>query len=231
MIGKRLVIRATALALAAGLIGACASSPPTMQTGPSAEVTFDGLVKVDNTTMAQVWVRPDIDLNSYTELLPVVTDIQYAPAKSMSKSMSWRSNQENFPLSDVEKERFEKTAHEVFLSEFAKSTKFKLTDKPGEDVLLVKVHLLEVASRVPPDNGPGRTDVFVNTIGDAGLVVELYDSNSGQILARAVDRKEFSYPGNQLQRSIQGLDAAQVKRGLEVWGRIMVNGLDSLKTQ
>jgi hypothetical protein len=161
----------------------------------------------------------------------VVTEVQFAPAKNVSKSMAWRSGQDNFPLSDEEKERFQKAATEIFLAEFAKSTRFQLTDQPGDDVLVLKVVLLDVASRVPPDNTTGRTDVYLKSVGDAGLVLELYDSRSKQILARAADYKEFTYPGDRMQRSIRGMDEAQVKRGLEAWGRLMVNGLDSMKTQ
>ena len=112
----------------------------------------------------------------------------------------------------------------------AKSQKFQLADQPGEDVLLVKVELLDVASRVPPQDA-GRETVYVRIIGDANLLLELYDSNSNEVLARATDSREFKYPGDRMQMSIRGLNEAQVKRGLEAWASILVTGLDSMKTQ
>jgi len=229
MLGKRTRFGTVALLVVAGLTGACASSPPSIQTGPDAETTFDGLVRVDNTSMSKVWVRPDIDLNSYTKVLPMVAEIQYMSAKETSNAIARRSGQTNFALTDQEKERFATVVDEIFLAEFAKSQKFQLTDKPGNDVLMVKMELIDVASRIPPE-GIGREEIYVRTIGEAGLVVQLYDSESKQILARAADRREFSFPGDQIQRSTPGLNKSQVKRGLETWARLMVEGLDSLKT-
>lgn len=230
MLGKRTRFRTAALLVVAGLTGACASSPPSIQTGPDAETTFDGLVRVDNTSMKQVWVRPDIDLNSYSKIMPVIAETQFASAPSVSRAMAMRTNQENFPMSDEEKQRFESAVREVFTAEFAKSQKFQSVDQPGEGVLMVRLELLDVKSKVPPEGmGPGQT--YVRSVGDAGLVVELYDSQSKQILARAADRREFDYPGDRIQLTSRGMNQAQVKRGLETWARIMVAGLDSMKTE
>ena len=230
MLGKRTRFRTAVLLVVAGLTGACASSPPSIQTGPGAETTFDGLVRVDNTSMDKVWVRPDIDLNSYSKVIPVIAEIQYASARSVSRSMAMRTNQENFPMSDEEKQRFESAVREVFTAEFAKSQKFQVVDQPGDDVLMVRLELLDVRSTVPPEGmGPGQT--YVRSVGDAGLVVELYDSQSKQILARAADRREFDYPGDRVQMTSRGMNESQVKRGLEAWARLMVTGLDSMKTQ
>ncbi|MCJ7659371.1 MAG: DUF3313 domain-containing protein [Anaerolineales bacterium] len=227
---KRTLSRAAALLAIASLTAACASSPPSIQTGPDAETTFDGLVRVDNTSMKQVWVRPDIDFNSYSKIMPVIAETQYASARSVSRAMAMRTNQESFPMSDEEKQRFESAAREVFTAEFAKSQKFQVVDQPGEDVLTVRIELLDVRSTVPPEGmGPGQT--YVRSVGDAGLVVELYDSQSKQILVRAADRREFDYPGDRVQLTSRGMNEAQVKRGLEAWGRLMVGGLDSMKTQ
>ena len=58
------------IALSAFMLTACASKPPSFQEGPDAEVTFDGLVRVDNTAFKRVWADPDADLNRYTKILP-----------------------------------------------------------------------------------------------------------------------------------------------------------------
>ena len=58
------------------LLVACAPQP-TMQEGPDAEVTFDGLVRIDNSRMQRAWAKPGIDLSLYTKILPVAAEIQY----------------------------------------------------------------------------------------------------------------------------------------------------------
>lgn len=211
----------------AAAVTACASPAPAIQTGPGAETTFDGLVAVDNTALSKVWVRPGIDINGYTKVLPVITGVQYAAAREYRGNMSLRSSEKNFPMSDDEKERFEKAVNEIFHEEFSKSGKFEMTDQPGDDVLLVRVEILDVASMVPPD-APGQK-IYVRTLGEAGLVLEVYDSKEKQILARAADRREFSFPGDQIRMTSRGLNESQVKNGLRSWARVLVNGLDSMK--
>ena len=220
-------MRAATLFAIAAALGACSSQPPTVQSGPEAETTFDGLVRVDNSVLSKVWVRPGVDMSGYTKLLPVITNIQYAAARDYRGNMSLRSGQDNFPMSDAEKERFEKAANEVFLEEFAKSQKFALTDQLGDDVLFIRVEILDVTSMVPPE-GPGQR-FYVRTIGEAGLVLEVYDSKEKQILARAADRRAFNFPGDQIRMTSRGITEAQVKNGLRAWARTLVSGLDSVK--
>ena len=40
------------------MLAACAGEP-TVQTGPGAETSFDGLVKVDHSRFREAWVNPD----------------------------------------------------------------------------------------------------------------------------------------------------------------------------
>ena len=57
----------TAFVVVVGSVG-CTTTPPTIQTGPDAEVSFDGLHKVDNTRVDSAWAVPDLDLSCYTEI-------------------------------------------------------------------------------------------------------------------------------------------------------------------
>ena len=81
MTGYRRIAGAAALAVAVSLAAGCAGRTPTIQTGPGAETTFDGLVRVDNTTMSKVWVREDINLSAYDKLMLQVWGHQ-KPAKA-----------------------------------------------------------------------------------------------------------------------------------------------------
>jgi hypothetical protein len=212
------------------LVVACAGSKPSIQTGPGAEVTYDGLVRVDNSVMAKVWVRDDIDLSAYNKVLPVVTGVQYRTVKEMSATVARRSNQGEFFIPEDVRKEFETDVVEIFREEFGKSKQFTLTDQPGDDVLLVRAELQDVVSKVPPE-GPGREYNYIRSVGDATLVLELYDAGSGEILARAADRREFTTPGDRVERSAPGFNRANVRRGLQYWATILVNALDSLKAK
>ena len=59
-------------------IAACSSSTaPALQSGEDAEVTFDGLIRVDNTIMDSVWAQPGIDLRGVSKVIFVPVGISY----------------------------------------------------------------------------------------------------------------------------------------------------------
>ena len=57
--------------LLAMLVVAGCATEPSIQTGPDAETTFDGLVRIDNARFAGAWIDPDVDLKKYTRLIGI----------------------------------------------------------------------------------------------------------------------------------------------------------------
>jgi hypothetical protein len=78
---------------------------------------------------------------------------------------------------------------EQFREELGKSKRFELVTQPGPGTLLLFGTLVDVVSRVPPLNQPGRYDVYLSSVGEATLVFELRDATSNEVLARAADRR------------------------------------------
>ena len=103
-------------------------------------------------------------------------------------------------MTEAQRERLLATVREAFLKELGKSTRFTLVDEPGPDVLMIRGTLLDVVSFVPPDTA-GRTEVFLSSVGEATLVLEVRDSITHAIFARAVDRDAAASMGRTLQRS------------------------------
>ena len=68
---KRLIRLTSAfLTIALVLTGAAVQAAKLkVETGPKAEVTHDGLYRVDHTKMARVWVKPDLDLSKYNKII------------------------------------------------------------------------------------------------------------------------------------------------------------------
>ena len=169
--------------LFAGLI-ACETIPPAIQSGPDAEVTFDGLVRVDNSRMDVAWVRPGIDLSSYNQIMLVGAGIKYRSVREVNRLALSRASE--FPLDAEQRERIEASVREVFNEELAKIDTFQVVQQAGPNTLALTGALIDVVSFVPPERA-GRVDYYLSTLGAATLVLELSDSQSNQILARAVD--------------------------------------------
>jgi hypothetical protein len=202
----------------------CSTTEPSIPDASIAEVSFDGLVKVENSRMANAWVKRDLDLSGYTKILPVRADIHYRSVRNVSRSAARSAGATDFPLDDNQKQRIDTALEDVFRSEMANSKYYTLTDKPGSDTLLVTGTLLDVVSNVPPEP-IGRSDMYLTKLGEATFAVELRDSQSGEILARAVDRRSAS-PAV-AQRSNPVTNASEFKRVARQWATMLRTALDS----
>jgi len=142
----------TLLALAAVVVVAGCAGEPTMQTGPNAETTFDGLVRIDNARFAAAWIDPDIDLTQYTKIIPGGAVFEFRNVQKTSATAARYSNEREFWISDKNKQRLAELVSEVFTEELQKSEHFTVTDEPAADTLIVQGALHDIVSRVPPED-------------------------------------------------------------------------------
>jgi hypothetical protein len=213
------------ISLSALLLAGCAGTP-TVDTGPNAEVTYDGLYRVRGTSLDDVWVKADFDLTPYSKIMPVNGGIAYREVRDPGNTARARSSATEFPISQANRRRLVDTVSEEFRNEFEGLENYELVSEPGPDVLTLKLSLIDVVSSVPPET-IGRTDVYLRSVGEATLVLELYDSESGELLARAVDRRaaESAYP----QQSNPVTNWAEVRRLASTWARILRQGFDTVR--
>jgi hypothetical protein len=136
-----------------------------------------------------------------------------------------RSRATEFQLDDATKELFEQEIAAAFLEEIKTSSIIEVVDEIGPDVLLVRGGLLDVVSRVPPE-AAGRGRIFISSIGEATLFVEIVDPMSNTVLARAVDRRAGERIGG--FESNQVTNRAEVRRLGRAWGRIVRDGLEAI---
>jgi hypothetical protein len=224
-----------ALALIAAVAAGC-SSTPTFQTGEDAEVTFDGLTRMEGTVMDVVWARTDIDLKGYSKVMFQGLGIEYREVSgpysgrggTTSSSAMVRSGQSEFQLDDATKALFEEEIAGAFLEEMAKSEVYEIAEEPAPEVLLIRAGLLDVISRVPPET-MGRSRVWLDSVGEATLVLEIRSSVSNTIYARGVDRRAASSPT--MTESNRATNRAEVRRLARRWATLLRSSLDKLLTE
>jgi len=211
------------------------SSTPTFQTGEDAEITHDGLTRMEGTVMDVVWAREDIDLTGFTTVMFEGVGFQYrndsgpysGRAGAGTPTMR-RSSTTEFQLDADTRALFEEEISGAFLEEIMRSDIIKIVDEPGPDVLLVRGGLLDVVSRVPPET-VGRSRIFISSIGEATLVLEVVDPASNTVLARAVDRRAGDRMGGMESNTVT--NRAEVRRLGRRWGSILRVGLETMLTE
>jgi len=207
---------------------ACASKEPTLQEGPDAEVTFDGLVSVNNSAFKRAWAAPDVDVTKYTKIMPGGAEFEFRAVRGSSSTTRTSSNQREFPVSEANQQKLKEVVGEIFNEELAKSARFSITDAPGPDVLIVRGAMLDIVSLVPPERA-GRSEVYLSRVGEITLVLEVADSMSGETLARAAERRAAERPGNQGVRANSVTSWQEVRRLARSWAVKLRDGLDSLE--
>jgi len=225
---KKVLLAAYAVALVAGC-----SSQPTFQEGPDAEVTFDGLTRMEGTVMDLVWARTDIDLKGYTKVKFESLGVEFRPVTGpysgrAGMGTTRRTNQSVFPMDEATQQLFIEEMRGAFLEEIGSSEVFQVVEESGPDVLLIRIGLHDVISRVPPET-TGRSFVWIDRVGEATLVLEIRDAESKAILARAVDRRAAEQPGSG-SRSTSVTNRAEVRRLARRWASIVRDGLDTMLT-
>jgi hypothetical protein len=226
MIDRNSAVSLLTLLTLAFTVTGCASSPPTVQTGPDAETTFDGLNKVNNSKADQAWARPDFDISGYSKIMLVQTGISYTPTTNRGRTETERSRGGPYFMDDRARARFESLVAAVFSEEMSKIERFTIVDQPGPDVLVVRGGLIDVSSFVPSQMTDPTTRIYLRSVGEATLVLELLDSETNTVLARSVDRRAAQRMGGAMQESHTVSNTAEVTRLIRFWATRLREGLD-----
>lgn len=206
-------------------IAGCAAPTPTIDTSAEAEMSFDGLYPLKGTIADQAWSRPDVDLSQFSKIMLESVGVEYRPGGESRRHWSARTSADHYEVTEKQKEAFTSILREVFLEELASSKHFEIVTEPGPDVLLIRGGLLDVVSFVPPEPISAMSSIYISRVGEATLVIELRDSITEAILARAIDRRAAE-PMTRMQESSRVTNTAEVKRLARTWARILRERLD-----
>jgi len=180
--------------------------PPAAAAAPPPE--WDGLELRPSKRVNLLYVRPDASLAGYKHVRLAALQVAF--------DKNWNPNASRTPTSRLSKDDFEriKTAlaeefAKVCATELSKGG-YDLVTEAGADVLDVTPFVIDLYITTPEKLTPGRTTTYTADQGRMTLVAELRDSETGQILARAIDRRGASWGGRfQVASSVSNMAAAR----------------------
>ncbi len=203
-------------ALAALLCAACASEPSTR----NLEVTHDGLVRVANSKVERAWVKPGVDFSQYTEAGLLDCFVSFR--------RNWKMNHQGVRTRDME--RIKSELSDEFRQIFTKALEsggYPVVTDAADHVLLIRPAIIDLDVAAPDTMSAGRSESFTTSPGVMTLVIELYDSVSNEILARAIDRKRARNVGN-LRWTTSGTNRDAARKILGRWADLLVSRLDEV---
>jgi hypothetical protein len=160
----------------------------TTQSGP--DVTEDGLQRVNVKGIDAVYRKPDANFQGYNELL-----LRQPIEVTFRKDWKPESQSQLYSMHPPDREAIKKAVsdnfYDVFKEELEKKGSYKFVQEPAANVLEVRAAIVDVYITAPDVSmqTPGRVQTYSADTGEMTLVMELRDSVTGAVLARAFDRR------------------------------------------
>jgi hypothetical protein len=212
------------LALPLLLLPATASSASSSKALEEA-MSQGGLHKIKVKNIELAYAKPGATLANYKRIKIDPVDVAFNPSWDPTRTGS------NIKVSSAERQRIldgvAKLVQEEFAREITSGSSYTLTEDSGDDVLQVKIHIVNLSVSAP-DTGDsfGRSRTYVVSAGEMTLVAELIDSKSGEVIARVVDRREARSAGP-VALSGSVYNQGEARSIAASWARILRKALDN----
>ncbi len=207
--------RAVALTAVATLL-LVMPGPATAAEEEGTSVTHDGLELVPDAQVAAAYVKPGADFTPYKRVMLLDTFVAFRA--------NWQRDQNRGSVHHVTNRDIERMKsdmadlfREVFEETLSANDGFPVAEAPASDVLLLRPAIIDLDVTAPDLNRANRSHNFAASAGAATLFLELFDSVSGEILARAVDRQAARNPGDVMRWSNRVTNRAAAQDILRGW--------------
>lgn len=212
------------LAALAVSMQASAASKAETQAAVHEVMSHDGLEKVKTKTADLVYVRPGASLAAYSKVMLGPVEVAF------SKSWDPKRPGSSFSITKEEREEIRNGVSKLVRDEFVKTLGAKggypTVEVAGPDVLKLKASIINLYVNAPDVPTAGRTRTYVSSAGEMTLVLEIYDSETGQVLSRVVDRQEADNRGGMMSWSNGVTNQFEAEIIASDWARKLRKGLD-----
>jgi len=214
----------SAAALALALASSTALAATATLAGLEEAMSHDGLQKITVKGTDLAYARPGATLADYNR-------VQLDPIQvSFRKDWEPTRTGSRIKLSTEEREKIRTgvatVVQEEFVRELQSKSSYKVVNEAAPDVLRVKVHVVNLYVNAPDTPSAGRSRTYTVSAGEMTLYAELFDSETGEILARVIDRRE-ARGSNMMTLSDGVMNRAEAQEIASAWARILRTGLDN----
>jgi hypothetical protein len=152
------------------------------------EYTVEGLKLVPNPKdISYVWAKPGAELSQYKRVYLAVPYVAF--------KKNWQRDQNRnsgVKVSNADMERIKTKTKEMFVEVFTEELVkggYELANERAEDVLIVKPAIINLDVKAPDIVRTTRGGTLGRSAGEMTLYLELYDSLTDDLLAKAVERR------------------------------------------
>jgi hypothetical protein len=194
------------------------------------ETTVEGLVRVPDSKLAIVYADPAADLSAYDSVMILEPYVAF--------KKNWARNQRSAAgsLSSAPKPADIERMKTLMASEFTEvfgqvlsDGGYTITEQSGESVLLVRPAIIDLDPAAPEVRSSTASRTYVRSAGEMSMYIELYDSLTGDLIAKALDRRADSSQVTHYTWANPATNAAASRRILRGWAKILLDALDEAR--
>lgn len=190
--------------------------------------SYEGLVLKHFDDIDYVYTKPDIDVNLYDSIMIVRGEVRFKENWKRDFERGSRTRVRDEDILRI-KGKVADILDEAFKETFRQDDVMKLVEQPSESTLILRASIINLDVNAPDLRSSMRTSRYVHSAGEATLYLEIFDSVSGDLLARVIDHKQardHSYLS--LANSVN--NAADARRGFEEWAKRLQAQFMKVKT-
>jgi Protein of unknown function (DUF3313) len=209
--------------LAAVAVGACTTAGTPIDT----KSTEDGLERVDIKGFDAVYRKPGVDVSKYDKLLLRPVEVAFRK--------DWNPGRDSllYQMNPPDREKIKQSVAENFADVFGKELErggYQVVTDPAPDVLEVRASIIDLFINAPDVSmqTAARVSTYSVDTGEMTLVAEIHDSITGELLARAYDKRSGNNTG-WVQPSNSVWNTAEARRAMQAWAQALVARLDAAK--
>jgi len=211
------------------VLSGCNSS----KTQAYALVSPEGLILVDHpkSQVNAIYIRQEADFNQYDQAELLEPQITFKSDWLATVNAARPYN----PVTEADQANMIEFGQTMLIEEFTKKLSaggYEIVSEAGPKALGIKASVSEMDVFAPDPNNTASlyADTYTRGGGSAVLTLELYDTMTGQILARVVDRKMGQLGGyNERTVRTQQDNIEGARETFAGWAEILVNGLELVK--
>ncbi len=184
---------------------------------------YDGLEKISIKGIDLAYARPGATLAGYDRVMLDPVDVAFHKNWNPTRAGS------QIKLSAEDRESIRAGVAKIVFDEFVKElqtkSSYQVVNEAGPDVLRVKVKIVNLYVNAPDTRTAAPSRTYVVSAGEMTLFAELYDAETGELLARVVDRRE-ARTARTLMLASSVVNAEEARSIASNWARILRDALD-----
>ena len=195
------------------------------------QTTVEGLERVPDTQgIAVVYAEPGADLSQYNRVYLVRPIVAFK--KNWQRDQGTGSATRLNRVSSSDMERIKNDVADLFMEVFTEALEaggYAFAQERAEDVLIVRPAIIDLNINAPDISTSTRSKSYTTTAGSMTLYMELHDSETDDLLAKAVDASS-DMDDDVMSWTTSVSNRAAAKRMMKPWAEALRKALDESKT-